>query len=224
MYPEQFVEEPWVVSNGMAEIPDRPGIGVTVNWDVVEKYRIEPKDKPYPYPGLLLRVDWPSGSKSYFTHAQQMWDAFGSGDLPAFTPGVNLVRVEDNGDQQGPARLMPNRPETADTCFDTVRQPATRERLTVTHRALRRRWPPSSDRSRIARVRAGQSQLMHRHHNGKRIPRAVSRPRTQPCVWTRLESREVSAVLGDDARDLQNEFFRNKREFLNQWLEGEVRN
>jgi L-alanine-DL-glutamate epimerase-like enolase superfamily enzyme len=99
MYPTQFVEEPWVVSNGMAKIPDEPGIGVTVNWDVVEEHRIEPKARPYPYPGLLLRLDWPSGAKSYFTHAQQLWDEFKAGDLPAFVRGVNLVRIDENTDE-----------------------------------------------------------------------------------------------------------------------------
>ena len=61
----------------MAEVPNRPGIGVTIDWDIIEKYRIEPKAKPYPHPGLLLRLDWPTGAKTYFTHARQMWDAFG---------------------------------------------------------------------------------------------------------------------------------------------------
>jgi len=99
MYPVQFVDEPWVVSNGMAKIPDQPGIGVTVNWDVVEQHRIEPKDQPYPYPGLLLRLNWPSGARSYFTHAQQLWDLFKAGDLPAFVRGVNLVRIDENTDE-----------------------------------------------------------------------------------------------------------------------------
>ncbi len=97
MYADQFVEESWTVSNGMCRIPDRPGIGVTINWEAVEKYTIEAKDKPYPHPGLLLRLDWPSGTKSWFTHAQQLWDAFKSGDLPAFVSGVNLTRVDDDG-------------------------------------------------------------------------------------------------------------------------------
>ncbi|MCH2209920.1 MAG: mandelate racemase/muconate lactonizing enzyme family protein [Fuerstiella sp.] len=97
MYSDQFINEPWVVSNGLSPIPDTPGIGVTVNWDIVEKYRIEAKDKPYPHPDLLLRLDWPSGTKSWFTHAQQLWDAFTSGDLPAFVSGVNLTRVKDDG-------------------------------------------------------------------------------------------------------------------------------
>jgi L-alanine-DL-glutamate epimerase-like enolase superfamily enzyme len=100
MYAEQFVEQPLLVSNGMAEVPDRPGIGVSVDWDVVERHRVEPTPRPYPHPGLLLRLDWPSGATTYFTHAQQMWESFARGDLPAFVPGVNLVRVEDDGSEQ----------------------------------------------------------------------------------------------------------------------------
>jgi L-alanine-DL-glutamate epimerase-like enolase superfamily enzyme len=100
MYQEQYVSEPWVVSNGMVEIPDRPGIGVTIDWDVIEKYRIEPMEKPYPHPGLLIRVDWPSGAKTYFTHAQQMWDTWRAGELPAFVKGVDMVMVEDDGSDQ----------------------------------------------------------------------------------------------------------------------------
>lgn len=98
MYPQQFVKEPFVVQNGMVEVPkDKPGIGVTIDWDVVEKHRIEPKAKPYPYPDLLLRLSWPSGATSYYTHAQQLWDEFGRGVQPAFLPGVHLKRIEDDG-------------------------------------------------------------------------------------------------------------------------------
>ena len=97
MYADQYVEEPFLVNNGLAEVPDRPGIGVTIDWDTIEKYRIEPKPKPYPYPGLLLCIEWPTGAKTYFTHARQMWDSFGKGELPAFIRGVDLVRVPDDG-------------------------------------------------------------------------------------------------------------------------------
>ncbi len=100
MWPEHFVEEPFLVNNGMAEVPNKPGIGVTVDWDVIEKYRVERQDKPYPYPGLLLELQWPSGTKTYFTHTQQMWDYFGgSGQLPAFINGVHLTRIEDDGSE-----------------------------------------------------------------------------------------------------------------------------
>lgn len=100
MYAAQVVREPWQVDNGLAAVPAGPGIGATLDWDVVERYRIEPKEKPYPYPGLLLRLDWPSGSATYFAHAAQMWEEFSASRLPAFLRGVNLTRIEDDGSAQ----------------------------------------------------------------------------------------------------------------------------
>ena len=100
MYQHQLITEPIHVANGLADIPNGPGLGVTVDWEAVEKYRIDAKPKPYPYPNLLLRLDWPNGAKNYFTHARQLWDEFGTGRLPAFTLGANLVRVEDDGSDQ----------------------------------------------------------------------------------------------------------------------------
>ena len=100
MYTEQYVQEPFVVENGMASIPEAPGIGVTIDWDVVEKYRTEPQARPFPHPGLLLRIDWPSGTRSYFAHTEQMWAYFRASCAPAFTPGVHLVRVEDDGSDE----------------------------------------------------------------------------------------------------------------------------
>lgn len=97
MYERQFVNEPFVVTNGMAAVPDGPGIGVNVDWDVVEEFRIEPKERPYPHPDLLIKLQWPSGRTSYFAHAQQMWEAFQRGDQPAFVRGVHLERVHDDG-------------------------------------------------------------------------------------------------------------------------------
>ena len=41
--------------------------------------------------------DWPSGTKVYFAHALQLWEEFGTGRLPAFIKGVNLVRLSDDG-------------------------------------------------------------------------------------------------------------------------------
>lgn len=96
MYAEQYIQEKWSVSNGMVPVPQQPGIGVTVDWNTVEKYRVRRQPKPYPHPGLLIRVDWPSGAESYFSHAQQMWDTWQSGQLPAFVPGVSMTIVHDD--------------------------------------------------------------------------------------------------------------------------------
>lgn len=97
MYEHPLIRQPLHVSNGLADIPHGPGLGVEVDWDAVGRFRIEPVAKPYPYPGLLLRLDWPSGARNYFTHTGQLWQEFAAGRLPAFAPGVNLVRLEDDG-------------------------------------------------------------------------------------------------------------------------------
>ncbi len=100
MYQSQLIAEPIRVANGMAEIPNGPGLGVEIDWDAVDRYRCEPKAKPYPHPGLLMRLDFPTGASVYFSHTLQKWDEFASGRLPAFMPGVNLVRMEDDGSQR----------------------------------------------------------------------------------------------------------------------------
>lgn len=97
MYEHSLLHEAPVVEGGLARVPDGPGLGVEIDWDAVERYRVEPRAKPYPHPNLLLRLDRPSGSPIYFAHALQLWDEYGSGRLPAFLPGVRLTRVEDDG-------------------------------------------------------------------------------------------------------------------------------
>ena len=97
LYADQFVLEPFVVENGLAAVPHGPGLGVSIDWAKGDQYRTEPQPEPYPHPGLLLRMDWPGGTKTYFAHTRQMWDEFHARRLPVFLPGVNLVRVEDDG-------------------------------------------------------------------------------------------------------------------------------
>lgn len=41
MYPCSMLTEPLVIKNGMMQLPDKPGNGVEVNWEVVEKYRVD---------------------------------------------------------------------------------------------------------------------------------------------------------------------------------------
>lgn len=99
MYTSQLIAEPLRIHNGMAEVPGGPGLGVEIDWAAVEKYRIEPIEKPYPFPGLLMRLDFPSGAKVYFSHGRQLWDEFGAGRLPSFLPGVHLTTMKDDGSE-----------------------------------------------------------------------------------------------------------------------------
>lgn len=97
LYVHTLLKNPLVVKGGYVDIPDTPGIGYELDWDVVEKYRIEPIAKPYPYPDLLIRVSWPSGAEDFYAHGLQYWDDYIEGRRPIFSPGVNMEVVPDDG-------------------------------------------------------------------------------------------------------------------------------
>ena len=97
LYTEQLVDPLMKVSNGFALVPDAPGLGVELDREAVEKYRIEPKEKPYPAPDILIAIRWPSGAGSYYTHTMQYWKDFQEGRLPVFPAGVYLEQVMDDG-------------------------------------------------------------------------------------------------------------------------------
>jgi len=100
IYEHNLLTEPIHVSNGLTKIPQKPGLGIELCWDAVEKYRIEPIEKPYPYPDLLIRLTWPSGAEDYYTHGQQYWDEFLQGRKPVFSPGVYMEVVPNDGSIQ----------------------------------------------------------------------------------------------------------------------------
>ncbi len=97
LYEHALLAEPIRVHNGLAPIPDGPGLGVELDWDAVERFRIEPVAKPYPYPDLLIRLTWPSGAVDYYAHGLQYWDDFLSGRKHVFSPGVHMEVVPNDG-------------------------------------------------------------------------------------------------------------------------------
>ncbi|MEK6237480.1 MAG: dgoA protein [Planctomycetales bacterium] len=97
LYEHSLLRNPIHVSNGTACVPDAPGLGFEIDWDAVERFRVEPKPKPYPHPDLLIRVNWPSGAADYYAHGLQYWDDFMNGRKPVFAPGVSMNLVPDDG-------------------------------------------------------------------------------------------------------------------------------
>lgn len=97
LYEHQLIRPALAVSGGLAAIPDGPGLGVELDPEALERYRTPARAKPYPHPGLLLAIRWPSGATSYYAHTQQYWDDFLGGRLPLFQKGVRLERIPDDG-------------------------------------------------------------------------------------------------------------------------------
>ena len=97
LYEHTLLKEPLQVKGGLVNIPQAPGLGVEIDWDAVERFRIEPIPKPYPYPNLLIRVAWPSGAEDFYAHGLQYWDDFHNGRRPVFVPGVHMEVIPDDG-------------------------------------------------------------------------------------------------------------------------------
>lgn len=97
LYTHQLIRPVMTVFNGTAPVPDAPGLGVELDEEAIERFRIPKKTKPYPAPGLLLAIRWPSGATSYYAHTMQYWDDFLAGRLPVFPKGVRLEHVPDDG-------------------------------------------------------------------------------------------------------------------------------
>ena len=103
LYEHTLLKDPIEVKGGLARIPDGPGLGVELDWDAIERFRIEPKAKPYPTPDMLMRLTWPSGEVDYYAHGLQYWEEFIGGRRPVFSPGVRLeiVPQEDTSEWRG---------------------------------------------------------------------------------------------------------------------------
>ena len=101
LYTHAMVRQPLKLEDGTAPIPESPGLGVDLDEEAIERFRIEaPGKQPYPTPGLLIGIRWLSGRTSYYAHARQYWDDFGADKLPVFAQGVELKRIPDDGSEQ----------------------------------------------------------------------------------------------------------------------------
>ena len=100
LYTDELVVPRMAVSNGLAVIPDGPGLGVGLDEEAIERYRVEPIEKPYPAPGILIAIRWPTGDSTYYTHTMQYWRDFQEGRLPVFPDGVYLEQVADDGSKE----------------------------------------------------------------------------------------------------------------------------
>ena len=86
------------VTDGTATVPDRPGLGVDLDEDAIERYRIDspPLEPPRPA-SLLLAVEWPEGGTSYYGNGRMMLHDFMKGHLPAFARGVSMREIPNDG-------------------------------------------------------------------------------------------------------------------------------
>jgi L-alanine-DL-glutamate epimerase-like enolase superfamily enzyme len=94
-YADDLIVDPLLIRNGFVQAPTGPGLGVTVDEDALERYRMNP---PYSRPERrhILAVGWPSGRLVHYAHMTDLWDDCLAGNHPVQDRGVTFdVRLDD---------------------------------------------------------------------------------------------------------------------------------
>ena len=107
LYSNQLLTEEIKVVDGHHAVPDEPGLGVTVDLESVDRYRVpahklEPfltKGELYehPQPRIISTIVYPDGSCIHMGSSSQGYGYFTSGQGPAYVEGVYLDPWYDDG-------------------------------------------------------------------------------------------------------------------------------
>jgi L-alanine-DL-glutamate epimerase-like enolase superfamily enzyme len=100
IYADDMLSEPIKIAYGFADVPTGHGLGVEVDTDAIERYRMKP---PYfiDLPRKLLTFTFSNGFKQNFAGMSHLWRDMGTnGTLPRQEKGANLeIRVDDKSPQ-----------------------------------------------------------------------------------------------------------------------------
>lgn len=82
------------VEGGMVAVPEAPGLGVELDWEAVERFRVAPDFAKKPR-RQIHAIHWPDGRTSWYPNGAYRAD-FLAGRLSGFLPGISLeVRMDD---------------------------------------------------------------------------------------------------------------------------------
>lgn len=102
LYEHQMLSTPIVVRDGFAQVPRGAGLGHEVDFDAVEKYRVE-KPPRRPEPRRLMETRWPDGRAMYIANTGRvnfMLDVARAGRMPYFERGVTTRLLPDDGSER----------------------------------------------------------------------------------------------------------------------------
>jgi len=95
LYQHQLLAEPIAVKGGYARVPEKPGLGIEISEDALQRYRTNTSVKPNAR--AVYAVVRPNGDRIYYASETQYWDDFLAGNQIAFEPGVYLESISDDG-------------------------------------------------------------------------------------------------------------------------------
>ncbi|MBT7861462.1 MAG: enolase, partial [Gemmatimonadetes bacterium] len=110
LYSHQLIKTPIDVVGGYHQVPEGPGLGVEVDEEAVERFRVPDEElKPFqekgelydhPEPRLLNSVVYQDGSCVHMAFTRQGYGYYGAGHGPAYSEGVRLEITPDDGSKE----------------------------------------------------------------------------------------------------------------------------
>ena len=110
LYSHQLLKTPIDVVGGYHQVPEKPGLGVEVDEEAIERFRIPAEDlepfvaegKPFnhPEPRLLNSIVYQDGSCVHMAFTSQGYGYFSAGHGPAYSEGVRLEITPDDGSKE----------------------------------------------------------------------------------------------------------------------------
>ena len=95
LYEHNLLKERIPVLGGHARVPEAPGLGVEIDENAIEKYRIKKAD--HDLPRRLIKVTRPGNINLYFSNTQQKWTFFQDGNHPVDEWGSKTELIDDDG-------------------------------------------------------------------------------------------------------------------------------
>lgn len=97
LYEHNLLKARIPVAGGHAAVPEAPGLGIEIDEDAVERYRVDKAD--HDLPRRMIKVVRPSGLNVYFANTRQKWVFFGDGNLPVDEWGSATEYLDDDGSE-----------------------------------------------------------------------------------------------------------------------------
>ena len=99
IYSDDLLATPLTIKGGYAQLPEGPGLGITVDEEALARFKMEP---PYELPRArqLILIEKPDGRKRYYARIGQCWTDALNGNMPIHEPGSRLVPIPDDGSKE----------------------------------------------------------------------------------------------------------------------------
>ncbi len=96
IYEDDLLTEPLKIHGGFAKVPEAPGLGVTVDEEALEKWRVT---LPIERPKLrqVFAVVWEDGRRTYYANPNAYHSDFYAGNQPVTHRSVRLEILDDDG-------------------------------------------------------------------------------------------------------------------------------